>query len=931
MSGTDFDPKPYIETIQSSESFEWLVTAFSYDADARQGSVTYNPEAVYVDPDAPDFSGTTHLLNDEELVRVVTLLLLADDYGYTLDSKHIDIEKVYEAPGRPKRYVKGSRADIIVRNDSGEAFLCFELKVPKSYVDSRDLIEGQLFQSSLLEQPRPQYLIWSTARPSENEGAKIEALVISTAEYTDYDTWHNDGEPSGNTVPYAYGTRTRRAYANVRNESEEYLPLDQTSDGVFFSKLASDLHDVVWAGGSTASNEVFAIITRLFLCKIYDEKEAHDGDVYEFQIKGRGSKDETPDELVARINRLYQKAESEYLASESQVATAFDPAVVRPEKIMYVVRRLESISLTKNVYGGDLLGMFFEEIVAHGFTQTRGQFFTPVKLVDFMLDLADVSTQAKDILRTKADGRGIHRFPYVIDPSCGVGTFPIRYMKKICTDLDNEDFVESLSEREKETYTSGFAGTTHTNWAKTSLFGIENNHDLGLAAKVNMILHGDGSMSTFVTSGLLSFDHYEIPGRPTILKEQKRGNKKLNEQFDLVISNPPFSIKLSDDDKREVRKAFSGDLGLSEELFIERWYQLLSPGGLFCCVLPESICDTSKEAKTRRWLFERFHIKAVVSLPYLTFQPYTSVKTCVVLAEKRTEKERKKVSAVLNGLTRCNDIAEIRALFKTHKLEDEPIFMAEPEQVGYKRRKGLSDLPRPTDLPQVVASFRGDLEEETLKHGFFITLADVLSRQKLRIDPKYCWLWYKQRGEVMVRGYGEYEPLSTWLSVVNMDKVHKGPLKETTKLIELDSVQSGTGRVTAGAAEEVDEIGSDKVSFTGVDIAISKLRPYLTKLIIRPDQSAIGSSEWVGLKCSDGVNPLAIGYMLMLPQFKETYRRLMSGKQHPRFDIKELLELEVDVNPSSAKPEDINAILERINGLERQIINARLSIDDLYL
>lgn len=106
MSGTNFDPKPYIETIQSSESFEWLVTAFIYDADARQGFVTYNPEAVYVDPDAPDFSGTTHPLNDEELVRVVTLLSLADDYGYTLDSKHIDIEKVYEAPGDPREMLR---------------------------------------------------------------------------------------------------------------------------------------------------------------------------------------------------------------------------------------------------------------------------------------------------------------------------------------------------------------------------------------------------------------------------------------------------------------------------------------------------------------------------------------------------------------------------------------------------------------------------------------------------------------------------------------------------------------------------------------------------------------------------------------------------------------------------------------------------------
>lgn len=116
MSGTDFDPRSYIETIRLSESFEWLMSVFSYDADARQGFVTYNPEAVHIDPDAPDCSGTTHPLNDEELVRAVTLLSLADDYGYTLDSKHIDVEKVYEASGRSKRNAKGSRVDITIRN-----------------------------------------------------------------------------------------------------------------------------------------------------------------------------------------------------------------------------------------------------------------------------------------------------------------------------------------------------------------------------------------------------------------------------------------------------------------------------------------------------------------------------------------------------------------------------------------------------------------------------------------------------------------------------------------------------------------------------------------------------------------------------------------------------------------------------------------------
>ena len=53
----------------------------------------------------------------------------------------------------------------------------------------------------------------------------------------------------------------------------------------------------------------------------------------------------------------------------------------------------------------------------------KDNFFTPVQLVEFMTELCDITEHAKRVLVEKPDGRGIHRMPNVIDPSCGVGTF----------------------------------------------------------------------------------------------------------------------------------------------------------------------------------------------------------------------------------------------------------------------------------------------------------------------------------------------------------------------------------------------------------------------------------------------------------------------------------------------------------------------------
>jgi type I restriction enzyme M protein len=55
--------------------------------------------------------------------------------------------------------------------------------------------------------------------------------------------------------------------------------------------------------------------------------------------------------------------------------------------------------------------------------------------------------------------------------------------------------------------------------------------------------------------------------------------------------------------------------------------------------LPESVFDTTENKHIRLFIYKYFEIKAIVSLPQLTFQPFTSTKTSLLFARKKTEKE----------------------------------------------------------------------------------------------------------------------------------------------------------------------------------------------------------------------------------------------------------------------------------------------------
>ena len=263
------------------------------------------------------------------MVRAFLGAKLACEYGYKASPEIIELERKYEPVGRP--IGKGGRVDIFVRRPksgrrSGSGFLFIECKAPEQFdKEYSSLIDGQLFRLSRQEEPRPKYLVYFTV---ELKGAILreQLVLIDTAVFSTFADWDKSGQPVTDTIPYNYGRPRKRRYANVDMDTKTKRSLDKTATSATFAALQRVLHDVIWGGGGTHSNEVFVYITKLILSKIYDEREAQPNAEYRFQRLGDEIVPEDPLDLLDRLNILYAEAEQTYLAlPRASSGPAFDP------------------------------------------------------------------------------------------------------------------------------------------------------------------------------------------------------------------------------------------------------------------------------------------------------------------------------------------------------------------------------------------------------------------------------------------------------------------------------------------------------------------------------------------------------------------------------------------------------------------------------
>ncbi len=578
---------------------------------------------------------------DEEIVRAYILAKLVNELGYKLEK--IELEKQYDI-GRPK--VNKPRIDIIVKDKNEKAFLYIELKSPQDYEKDKDeVIEKQLFNLASQEKGQGKnvkYLVLYTFEFFENE-IKDKCIVIDYEKFTSFDSWAKVRD-FADELPKRYGKAQKEPFVKGGKKDLETNFTHEQLDA-----LRKNLHNVLWGGGGTDDNDVFSSLVNIILAKIQDESEKKKNEKYDFQIFSyqNGESFETNEELFERINKLYRKALKKRLniVDENKLKKSFviDENKFSLNKLKYTVAQLERYSFVdgKNSFDGkDILGDFFEGIIREGFKQSKGQFFTHINIVKFLLWGLQIDKLA--IERVNKD----LEIPYLIDPSAGSGTFLIEYMKFITENLkrrfrDKIDDTRDIDDK----YQDWFPSLNRENkWAKDNIYGIEINFNLGTATKVNMILHGDGSTNIFVKDGLLPFKYYDKETAPNFLKQFEHDSlyseKEVNGQFDVIITNPPFSVDLDNETKKNVTKEFIfGDKKNSENLFVERWYQLLKANGRLGVVLPESVFDTTENKYIRLFIYKYFKVKAVVSLPQITFEPFTSTKTSLLFAQKKTKKE----------------------------------------------------------------------------------------------------------------------------------------------------------------------------------------------------------------------------------------------------------------------------------------------------
>lgn len=583
------------------------------------------------------------LTGDEEVMRAFLIDRLVNELDYK--PENLEIEKEYSIKGGHGKLAP--RIDVLVKDEKGNPFFFIEAKAPDQFEKDKVDIEGQLFALATAEEKdfktKVKYLVYYTSELVE-ETAIDKAIIIDFEKYPTYESWEAEGFISmGAELTAGYGEPKKQPLIKGDEKHDLRTKINRTE----IENLGRNLHNVLWGGGGTNDSEIFYSLVNIILAKIQDEYEKEDGQEYDFQIYQYGHNVESQEKIFDRVNKLYKRALKEQLNVSEQQKIDEDSVINRNKfplnKLIYTVQSLEHFSFLEgrsSLDGKDILGDFFESITRDGFKQNKGQFFTPTNVVNFLLYALQLDNLAIERLNTDRE------LPLIIDPSAGSGTYLVEAMKLITKEVKYKQFHKvSTSKNVKWRFEELFKPDYQENrWARNYLYGSEINFDLGTASKVNMILHGDGSTNIFVKDGLLPFRFYVKETAPNYLEtsstDELYNDKEINGKFDVAISNPPFSVDLDTQTQREVKNAFVfGDKKNSENLFIERYYQLLKEGGRLAVVLPESVFDTTENKYIRLFIFKYFNVKAVVSLPQITFEPFTSTKTSLLFAQKKTKNQ----------------------------------------------------------------------------------------------------------------------------------------------------------------------------------------------------------------------------------------------------------------------------------------------------
>jgi len=593
--------------------------------DRKQHLVSYTPDLKSDESSHKDAT-------PEECVRaLITCILTIPDFNYPVGKLYR--EKLYQ---HGRKGTLSDRVDLLIYDDDSLPYAMWEIKSSEKYEEEQDdSIELQLFGTAPLV-GTPKLLVYATIKPVGEEPS-LTLVCIDYTKHRSYDAWVEGGQSHSLIFPYEY---RELGYEPFTYGGEVDLRTDCTQ--AEFRSAALTFHNEFF--GEHPDNVLFVNLMKCLLAKIFDERNTKKGEVYKFQVFYRGGKEESAQELFDRINTdLYSPAYQRYIEPKATSADEINPKEFSPEKVKTVVKVLQAMSLTRGAaLHGDIIGSFFEEILRAGFKQDKGMYFTHDNLVEFMLEAVDV--RGLVIKTWKAATHPDNRLPYVIDPACGSGSFLLKVMRLVSETINEHKDSLVIDFESEQFYNARMSPSMPNYWAEHFLYGLDPKFIMAITAKVNMVLHGDGSAHIFKQDAfkpLSTFpdSRFRPAGDSERAVPESRYPYEVCETFDLVVSNPPFGITLASDTRATLSKTFHlRSTCASEELFLERCFQLLKHGGRLAIVVPESLLNTAASIETRLFLYRAFWIRAIVSLPRNVFID-TPTLTSLLFAEKKTSEE----------------------------------------------------------------------------------------------------------------------------------------------------------------------------------------------------------------------------------------------------------------------------------------------------
>lgn len=581
--------------------------------------------------------------------------------------QNIVLEKTW-----PSGHGTSGRLDICVNRPDGTPYMLIECKTyGKEYNKESAKIHkdgGQLFTYFQLSGGKAGVIMLYASELKDNKFVYVNEIIKIEDDYRNgdvkdiYEKWNKLTKDNGIfdswVQPYNFQSKalTKEQLKEIKAEDSSFI----------FNRFLEILRHNVVSDKGNAFNKIFT----LFLCKVYDETTTGEGEELKFQwlegrdnhvdfqlrltdLYGKGMKkfldrtvsdfnnedfdkrcanlnEDTKQYLLREVNKLRLEKNNEFAIKEVYDNASFEENAKVVKEVVELIQGYRIRYNKRQQYLSD----FFELLLTTGLKQESGQYFTPVPIAQFIIK----SLPLDSIMAEKLSRKDGEILPYMIDYAAGSGHFITEFMHEIQDIINDCDASKYIEETRKHLINWQ---NCHFDWATDYVYGIEKDYRLVKVGKVGCYLHGDGLANVILSDGLANFSkNNEYKGK---LRKLGNDGQKDNQQFDIILSNPPYSVASFRQTTRdyyteqdfELYNSLTDNSSEIECLFVERTKQLLKDGGIAGVILPSSILSNfGIYTKTREIILQYFDIVAIAELGGNTFMA-TNTNTVVLFLRRR--------------------------------------------------------------------------------------------------------------------------------------------------------------------------------------------------------------------------------------------------------------------------------------------------------